>query len=304
MYPANLMTGVILRVGLKIYIDGKFYEKEDAKVSVFDHGFLYGDGVFEGIRAYNGRVFRLVEHVDRLYRSAKTILLDIPMTKEAMVKAVVETLKVNNFRDAYIRLVVSRGAGNLGLDPRSCAKPCVVVICDGLQMYPEDLYNNGLEIMTVSTRRNSPQCLDPNVKSLNYLNNILAKIEVTRAGKGEGLFLNADGYVTEATGDNIFIVKRGKLLTPPPYLGILDGVTRTTILEVAEKAGVPAEEKVFTLYDLYNAEECFMSGTAAEAIPVVAADGRVIGDGRPGEVTKRLIKDFRELVANEGVPIQ
>lgn len=290
-------------MALQVYIDGKFVPKEDAKVSVFDHGFLYGDGVFEGIRAYNGRVFRLREHVERLFRSARAITLEIPMTIEAMEDAVIQTLRVNGFDNAYIRLVISRGIGNMGLDPRSCPKPCVIIIADNFLMYPETMYTHGLEVITVSTRRNSPQSLDPNIKSLNYLNNILAKIEVNRAGLGEGIMLNLQGFVAEATADNIFLVRDGKLLTPPANMGCLEGVTRGTVMELAEGIGITVVEAVLTQFDVYNAQECFLTGTGAEVIPVVKVDGRTIGDGHPGEITRKLIGIFRNFVASEGVCI-
>ncbi len=291
-------------MGLIVYLNGEFVDEEEAKVSVFDHGVLYGDGVFEGIRAYNGRVFRLDEHIDRLYESAKSILMDIGMTKDEICEALLETLRRNKLRDAYIRLVVTRGKGDLGLDPRSCKKPTVYIITSGVQLYPEELYEKGLEVVTVPTRRNIVEGVNPRIKSLNYLNNIMAKIEANLAGVSEAILLNSEGYVTECTGDNIFIVKNGEVITSPPYLGILEGVTRNAILEVAAKLGYPTAEKVFTRHDVFVADECFLSGTAAEMIPVVKVDGRTIGDdGRPGNVTRDLMKAYRELVVSEGTEI-
>ncbi|KUK35712.1 MAG: branched-chain amino acid aminotransferase [Clostridia bacterium] len=291
-------------MGLVIYLNGEFVDEEEAKISVFDHGVLYGDGVFEGIRAYNGRVFRLRQHIDRLYESAKSILLDIGMTKEEMSEALLETLRRNNLRDAYIRLVVTRGKGDLGLDPRMCSKPTVFIIAAQIQLYPEELYEKGLEVVTVPTRRNIVEGVNPRIKSLNYLNNILAKIEANLAGVSEAILLNSEGYVTECTGDNIFIVKNGEVITPPPFLGILEGVTRNSILEIAEKLGYRTAEKVFTRHDLYVADECFLTGTAAEVVPVVKVDGRVIGeDGKPGKITATLIREFRKLTAVDGTEI-
>lgn len=286
-----------------IYLDGKFVPEEEAKVSVFDHGLLYGDGVFEGIRAYNGRVFRLTEHLVRLYNSAKAILLEMPITISEMEEAVLETLRQNKLRDAYIRLVVTRGKGDLGLDPRKCDKPTVFIITDGITLYPEETYKNGLKLVTVPTRRNAPEAINPNIKSLNYLNNILAKIEAARAGAAEAIMLNNEGYVAECTGDNIFIIKNGKVATPSPALGGLPGITRDAVIEVARKMGYTVEETFFTRYDLYTADECFLTGTAAEAIPVVELDGREIGDGKPGPITQKLISAFRELANSEGTTI-
>jgi branched-chain amino acid aminotransferase len=291
-------------VGLIIYLNGEFVDEEEAKVSVFDHGVLYGDGIFEGIRAYNGRVFRLDEHINRLYESAKSILLDIGMTKDEMCEALLETLRTNNLRDAYIRLLVTRGKGDLGLDPRNCGKPTVVIIAAQVQLYPEELYEKGLEVVTVPTRRNVVEGVNPRVKSLNYLNNIMAKIEANLAGVSEAILLNSEGYVTECTGDNIFIVKNGEVITSPPFLGILEGVTRNSIMEVAKEMGYSVAEKVFTRHDIFTADECFLSGTAAELVPVVKVDGRIIGeDGKPGEISKALIKEYRKLVQSEGTAI-
>ncbi|MDD3315232.1 MAG: branched-chain-amino-acid transaminase [Syntrophaceticus sp.] len=291
-------------MGLIIYLNGEFVDEEEAKVSVFDHGVLYGDGIFEGIRAYNGRVFRLDEHINRLYESAKSILLDIGMTKDEMCEALLETLRTNNLRDAYIRLLVTRGKGDLGLDPRNCGKPTVVIIAAQVQLYPEELYEKGLEVVTVPTRRNVVEGVNPRVKSLNYLNNIMAKIEANLAGVSEAILLNSEGYVTECTGDNIFIVKNGEVITSPPFLGILEGVTRNSIMEVAKEMGYSVAEKVFTRHDIFTADECFLSGTAAELVPVVKVDGRIIGeDGKPGEISKALIKEYRKLVQSEGTAI-
>lgn len=290
-------------MSIQIYIDGKFYPKEEAKISVFDHGFLYGDGVFEGIRAYNGRVWKLDEHLERLYESAKAIMLPIPLTIEETKEATLETLRRNDLHDAYIRLVVSRGAGDLGLDPRKCPKPCVVVIADKIVLYPDELYTTGLKVVSVATRRNHNEALSPRIKSMNYLNNILAKIEANLHGYPEVIMLNSEGYVVEGTGDNIFIMKKGILVTPPPYSGILEGITRNTIMDIARVNGIPVEERLFNRHELYNADECFLTGTAAEAIPVVEADGRVIGDGKPGSITNQLIRAFRELTQIQGTPI-
>lgn len=289
---------------LLIYLDGKLVPEPQAKVSVFDHGFLYGDGVFEGIRAYHGRVFRLQEHIDRLYRSAKAIALEVPVSREEMERLVVSTVKANNLRDAYIRLIVSRGKGDLGLDPRKCPKPSIVCIAGKIDLYPMELYEKGMEIITVTTRRNRPDALNPNIKSLNYLNNIIAKIEVTQAGKCEGLMLNAEGFVAEGTGDNIFIYTHSELRTPPAYAGILEGITRGVVFELAAKTGLTVKEQEMTLLDVYGAEECFLTGTGAEIIPVIKLDGRQIGKGKPGPVTLELIHEFREFTKVEGVPIE
>lgn len=296
---------------MKVYIDGKFYDKKSAKISVFDHGFLYGDGVFEGIRAYNSRVFCLDEHLVRLFESARSICLEIPLTTKQMKDAVLKTLRLNKMKDAYIRLVVSRGEGDLGLDPRKCPVPTVIIITDKITLYPEDKYRDGLRIITVATKRNIPEALNPRIKSLNYLNNILAKIEVNLAGVLEGLMLNKEGYVTEATGDNVFLVyeraengkKRVELCTPPVHAGILEGITRKKVMELARKNGYYVEEKLFTLHDVYTAKECFLTGTAAELIPVVNVDGRDIGKGKPGEITKVLLKAFRAITQSEGTAI-
>lgn len=290
-------------MSIQVYVNGEYYPKEEAKISVFDHGFLYGDGVFEGIRAYDGRVFRLKQHMDRLYNGARAIMLDIPLTKQQMAEVVLETLRRNRLRDAYIRLVASRGEGDLGLDPKKCRKPTIVCITDSIVLYPDKMYEEGLEIITAATRRNPPEAVNPQMKSLNYLNNIMAKIEANLAGASEALILNVDNYVAECTGDNIFIVKDGVLITPPIYAGLLIGVTRNAIIETAQKLGIKVEERLFTRYELYTADECFLSGTAAEAIPVVKADGRTIGEGKPGLITKRLLVAFKQLIKNDGEKI-
>lgn len=287
-----------------VYIDGELLPNSQAKVSVFDHGLLYGDGVFEGIRAYNGRVFRLREHLRRLYRSAQAIMLAVPLAPEGLEEAVLETLRANALRDAYIRLVVTRGVGDLGLDPAKCTGgPCTIIIADKIELYPARFYEEGLELNTVTTRRNLPQALSPAIKSLNYLNNVLAKIEVSRAALQEGVMLNHEGYVAEATGDNIFIADGGALITPPASAGILEGITRAVVMELAAAMGVPVREERFLQYDVYTAGECFLTGTAAEIVPVIKVDGRVIGTGKPGNITRQLMLRFRELTSNEGVPI-
>ena len=288
---------------MKIFIDGKYCSERDAKVSVFDHGLLYGDGVFEGIRAYHGRVFKLKEHIDRLFYSAKAILLEIPMSHAALMKATVETCRANKLRDGYIRLVVTRGVGTLGLNPRTCKKPSVIIIADKIQLYPPEYYQRGLDIITVPTVRNLHSALNPAIKSLNYLNNILAKIEANNAGVEEAVMLNAEGFVAECTGDNLFIVKNRALFTPPLSAGALYGITRQTVIELAEEAGLKVSEPNLTRYDLFNADECFLTGTGAELIPVVKIDGRVIGTGKPGPITRRLEEDYHALTKVSGEPI-
>jgi branched-chain amino acid aminotransferase len=288
---------------MKIFIDGKYYSGRDAKVSVFDHGLLYGDGVFEGIRAYHGRVFKLKEHIDRLFCSAKAILLKLPMSHAQLMKATVETCRKNNLRDGYIRLVVTRGVGTLGLNPRSCKRPSVIIIADKIQLYPPELYQRGMEIVTVPTTRNLHSALNPAIKSLNYLNNILAKIEANNAGCEEAVMLNAEGFVAECTGDNLFIVKNRALFTPPLSAGALYGITRQTVIDLAEEAGLKVFEPNLTRYDLFNADECFLTGTGAELIPVVKIDGRVIGTGKPGPITRRLEEDYHALTKVSGEPI-
>ncbi len=288
---------------MKIYIDGQLYEKEDAKISVFDHGLLYGDGVFEGIRFYDRRVFRLEEHIDRLFDSAQAICLKIPLTREEVIRATIDTIKANELDDGYVRLVVTRGSGDLGLDPSHCPKATVIIIASKITLYPQEMYENGLGVVTCATRRIPHGALSPMVKSLNYLNNVLAKIEAANAGAGEGLMLNEHGYVAECTGDNIFIVKRGKIYTPPISSGALAGVTRAVVFEMAREAGIEISEPDMTRYDIFTADECFLTGTAAELIPVVSLDRRTIGDGKPGPVTKRLMTRFHELTQSSGTVI-
>lgn len=287
----------------KIYINGAFVSKADAKVSVFDHGFLYGDGVFEGIRAYNGKVFELDEHLRRLYKSAHVITLKIPLAMEELKNALLETLRINKLQDAYIRLIVSRGEGDLGLDPRKCSRGSVIIIADKIQLYPEEIYKKGLGIITVPTQRNMLEALNPCVKSLNYLNNIMGKIEAINAGAEEAIMLNRDGLICECTGDNIFIYRGGVLYTPPSYIGALEGITRAVIMKLAESEGIPAKESPFARYELYTSEECFLTGTAAEIVPVIKIDGRQIGEGNPGTITMMLLKKFREYAENNGVKI-
>lgn len=282
-------------MALKVYVAGTLYDKDDAKVSVYDHGLLYGDGVFEGIRSYAGKVFRMEAHLDRLWDSAKAIWLQIPMTKAEMAKAIEDTLAVNGIKDGYIRVVVTRGAGTLGLDPNRCSNPQVIIITDHIALYPEEIYQKGLEIITVSTQRNHPAALSPRVKSLNYLNNILAKIEGLQAGVIEALMLNHKGEVAECTGDNIFIVRARRLVTPPNEAGILEGITRDAVMDIARSAGIDVCEMPLTKHDIYIADECFLTGTAAEVVPVVKVDSRSIGDGRPGPITRDLIERFHQL---------
>lgn len=286
-----------------IYIDGDYFSPEDAKISVFDHGLLYGDGVFEGIRCYNGYVFKLDEHLERLYDSAKSLMLKIPIPIEVMKESVLETLRRNQLREGYIRLLITRGIGDLGLDPEKCSNPSVIIIADKIALYPKHYYEDGLEIVTVSVRRNYPEAINPRIKSLNYLNNILAKIEGKQSGAVEALMLNSDGYVAECTGDNIFVVKDEVIVTPPPHLGILEGVTRNCVITLAREAGFEVEERVFTRHDIYIADECFLTGTAAEVIPVVKLDQRVIGNGEPGKVTQKLIAAYRHYANNFGTLI-
>ena len=290
-------------MGMNIYVDGKFFREREAKVSVLDHGLLYGDGVFEGIRAYNSRVFKLKEHIDRLFYSAKSILLTIPVTREEMVAAVLLTCRRNKIRDGYIRLVVTRGVGTLGLNPNRCKNPTVIIIAGKIQLYPPELYQKGMGIVTVPTVRNLHSALNPAIKSLNYLNNILAKIEANHAGCEEAVMLNAEGFVSECTGDNLFIIKQGQLMTPPLSAGALYGITRRVVMEIAEESGLKVSEPNLTRYDLFNADECFLTGTGAELVPVVKIDGRVIGDGRPGPHTSRLVAQYQALTKASGEPI-
>jgi branched-chain amino acid aminotransferase len=279
---------------MKVYIDGRYYAPEEARISVFDHGLLYGDGVFEGIRIYGGRVFRLGEHIGRLYESAAAILLGIPMTEEEMEAAVVDAVRVNAKENGYIRLIATRGEGPLGIDPGTCKRATVIIIVSDIQLYPEEYYLKGIEIITSSTRRVPPECLDPRIKSLNYLNNILAKLEARQAGCFEAVMLNTNGFVAECTADNIFIVKHGALLTPAAHHGALEGITRAVVMEAAKSRGIAAVEATLAPYDLYNADECFLTGTGAEIVPVVRIDGRTIGSGRPGPVTGKIIAAFRD----------
>jgi branched-chain amino acid aminotransferase len=285
---------------MKVWIDGQLVDESEAKVSVFDHGLLYGDGVFEGIRMYHNRIFKLEEHIERLYWSAKAILLEIPMTPAELTQACVETCKANGLRDGYIRLLVTRGKGTLGLDPRRCPKPSVIIIAATIQLYPEKYYDEGLTIVTVPTTRNLVNSVNPAIKSLNYLNNILARIEANNAGVEEAILLNSEGFVAECTGDNVFIVHKGRLLTPPLSAGALYGITRGTVLDCAKELGIAWAEPQLTRYDVYIADEMFLTGTAAEMVPVVKVDGRVIGNGKPGPVTLQLMKAFREKTKTDG----
>ncbi len=288
---------------MKIYLDGKFVEAADAKISVFDHGLLYGDGIFEGIRLYQGNVFRLEQHLERLWYSAKAIMLEIPIPRPEMAVAVCESCRQNGLRDGYIRLVVTRGVGDLGLSPWLCPKPSVFIIADKISLYPPEYYATGLAIVTVPTRRLGPASLPPAVKSLNYLNNILAKLEARQAGALEAVMLNDQGFVAECTGDNIFIVHHGRLFTPAAQEGALKGITRDTIFDIAASLGVPLEEHQLTRYDLWNADECFLTGTGAEVVPVVKLDGREIGSGKPGPISHRVLAEFHRRVVAEGTRI-
>lgn len=286
-----------------IYLNGEFVTKEDAKVSVYDHGFLYGDGIFEGIRIYNGNIFKCKEHLDRLYDSAKSIDLNMPLSYAEMEVALAETIRKNGLRDGYIRLVVSRGPGDLGLDPRRSPKASVIIIVEQLAIYPEEAYVNGLKTISVSPRRNLPDALNPKIKSLNYLNNILVKIQANLSGVGEAIMLNSQGYVAEGSSDNIFIIKRGVVFTPPTYCGALEGITRLAIIELCEKLGIKLKEEPFTLHDVYVADEVFFTGTAAEVIAVREVDGRTIGSGKAGPITTRLLKEFRGIVEQDGFKV-
>ena len=288
-------------MSLQVYINGEYFDKKDAKISVFDHGLLYGDGVFEGIRSYNRLVFKLEEHIDRLYESAHGIMLKIDLSRKEIIKAVLDTLKLNKMDDAYIRLIVTRGIGDLGLDPRKCKNASIIIITDKIQLYPEKLYKDGLRLITVPTPRNIPEALNPQIKSLNYLNNILAKIEAINVGYEEALMFTASGYVAECTGDNIFIVKDNKLITPPSYLGILKGITRAACMDIGKKIGIEVREDVLTRHNLFTADECFLTGTAAEIIPVVSIEKRVVGSGKPGKMTLKFMKEFKELTRKDGV---
>jgi branched-chain amino acid aminotransferase len=288
---------------MKVFISGNLVDEQDAVVSVFDHGLLYGDGVFEGIRAYNGRVFLLDEHIERLYDSAKAIALDIPMSKEEMSQAVVDVCKANDIADGYIRLVVTRGKGTLGLNPYLCKKAEVIIIAAKIQLYPQELYDNGLKIVTVGTIRNHPEAINPRIKSLNYLNNVMAKIEAINAGCMECLMLNHKGEVAEASGDNVFAIKNGIITTPPSTCGALEGLTRNKVIQLARDAGYEVREAPMARYDLYVADEVFLTGTAAEIISVVDIDKRGIGDGKPGNITAELAKLYHECASSEGTPI-
>src|SRR6184192_1133023 len=287
----------------KIFIDGKFYSEANAKISVFDHGLLYGDGIFEGIRFYNGRVFRLEEHLHRLWDSARSICLEIPMTMRNMTEAVLETIRQNHLRDGYIRLLVTRGIGNLGLNPEQCKNPRVIIIAATIALYHEDFYKKGLTIVTCATRRSNPAALNPAVKSLNYLNNVMARVEANLAGADEALMLNDAGNVAECTADNVFIVKHGQIFTPPVASGALRGITRSVVFEIAAELGVKVSETDITRHDVFVADECFLTGTAAEIVPVVKADGRPIGTGKPGPITARMVARFREMTRETGTPI-
>ncbi|WP_226577128.1 branched-chain-amino-acid transaminase [Halobacillus litoralis] len=286
-----------------IYMSGEYVRKEEAVVSVYDHGFLYGDGVFEGIRVYDGNIFKLDDHLDRLYDSAKSIMLQIPYEKEELEEIIAETVRKNQLETAYIRVVVSRGAGNLGLDPATCAEPRLVVIAEALALFPKELYERGVRLASVSYRRNRPDVLPPQVKSLNYLNNILVKMEANQKGVDEALMLNDQGYVTEGSADNIFIVKKGTIYTPPTYLGALEGITRNAIMDLAEEKGYKVKEQPFTRHDVYVADEVFLTGTAAEVIAVVEVDQREVGDGKPGVITNHLLSEFRKITTTDGYKV-
>lgn len=285
---------------MKVYVNGKFVSKNEASVSVFDHGFLYGDGAFEGIRAYDRLVFRLDEHIDRLFETTHTMMIKIPLSKKELERAIIATLKENKIDNGYIRVVVTRGVGDLGLDPKKCyGEPTVIIIADKITLYPAELYKKGMEIITVPTVKNHPEAINPQLKSLNYLNNILAKIEASNSGFNEAIMMDQSGYVAECTGDNIFIAKHGRLSTPPH--GRLKGITLAAVMDLAQKFKIPAEERLFTRHEVYNADECFLTGTAAEIIPVVKVDGRVIGNGKPGIITVKMIEAFHSVTRKDGV---
>jgi branched-chain amino acid aminotransferase len=288
---------------MEVYIDGDWHPREAAKISVFDHGLLYGDGVFEGIRVYARRIFRLEAHLERLYASARALALTPPVSAVEMAAIVRDAVARNRCEDGYIRLVLTRGAGELGIDPTSCPRPSVIVIVDEVRVYPRDLYENGIKVITSATRQVSHQSVDPRVKSLNYLKNVLAKIDALRAGAQEAILLNAEGFLAECTADNLFVVRDGRLLTPSPHDGALEGITRGVVLQLAAEAGVEAAESRLTRYDVYTAAECFVSGTGAELMPVVEADGRTVGDGKPGRITRKLTTAFHALVRKEGNPV-
>ncbi len=287
-----------------IYLNGEYVPRSEAKVSVFDQGILYGDGVFEGIRVYNGRIFKCQEHIDRIFYAAKAIMLEMPLTKDEFKEALIETCRRNKIVDGYIRPVVTRGVGVLGLNPRNSKVPTIFIIAASITLYPDEMYEKGMPIVTATQRRNMATIVDPQIKSLNYLNNILAKIEANQAGVQEALMLNHDGIVAECTGDNIFIIKDGVIITPPIHVGILDGITRQTVMDLAEELGYKVVEKEFTLFNVYSADECFLTGTAAEVIPVTSVDERVIGDtGEVGQITKELIAAFKKYTQSTGEPI-
>ncbi|HOV21735.1 MAG TPA: branched-chain-amino-acid transaminase [bacterium] len=290
-------------MGLTIYLNGKFVSEEEAKVSVFDHGLLYGDGVFEGIRSYNGKIFKLDEHLKRLYNSAKAILLEIPLEFSELKEATIQTVRTNKLKDSYIRIVVTRGVGDLGLDPNKCKIPTLFIIASKIQLYPEVVYEKGIDVVAVATRRNANESINPAIKSLNYLNNILAKIEANNAGATEGIILNQDGFVSEGTGENIFIVKGDTLSTPPVSVGTLEGITRDIVMELGKNIGLKVKEDNITRYDIYTCEEMFLTGTAAEIVPVVKVDGRIIGSAKPGKITKKIRDEFINLTQVEGVPV-
>ncbi len=291
-----------------VYVNGSYVSEEEAKVSVFDHGFLYGDGVFEGIKAYNGRIFALDEHVDRFFESAQSIQLTLPLTRSEMKQAIIETVKRNKLKDAYIRPVASRGKGALGLDPRGCKQATVVIIVDAEIRHPEDtggtsLSQKGIKVITTTFRRNGPDVLSPRVKSTNYLNNILAKLQANAVGVQDAIFLNGQGFVCELTGDNLFIVKDSKMITPPLWFGILDGLTRRAILKIGRDMGLESTEEPLTLHDLYTCDECFCTATRVEVLPIVWVDGRQVGNGAPGPITAKITKNFLELANREGTPV-
>lgn len=288
---------------MEIYINGKYYSRAEAKISVFDHGLLYGDGVFEGIRVYNRRIFKLQEHLERLYESAKAIDLKIPIDRDQMEKDVLEVVRRNQLSDAYIRLVVTRGVGTLGLDPYKCRQPQVIVIVDKIALYPKEFYEKGMAVITVATQRNLPEAVNPRIKSLNYLNNILAKIEAINAGVEEAIMLNSFGLVSECTGDNIFAVRKGVVVTPSISMGVLEGITRNVVVDLVREKNISVKQVVMTRHDLFIADECFLTGTAAEIVPVIKVDGRLIGDGKPGPITRELSESYHRLTREEGVEV-
>lgn len=301
--PAKSKTPHSAKKALQIYIDGEFFDEADAKISVFDHGLLYGDGVFEGIRFYNGRVFRMEEHMERLWESARSICIEIPISRREMDEALLETIRQNNLRDGYVRLIVTRGVGNLGLNPAQCKRPSIIIIASTIALYPEEVYRKGLTVVTVPTRRMSAAMLNPAIKSLNYLNNVLARIEANLAKADEALMLNDIGNIAECTADNLFVVKRGRVMTPPITAGALRGITRSVVFDIAAELGIKISEPELTRHDVYIADEAFLTGTAAEVIPMVKVDGRTIGNGEPGPITTRMIARFRELTRESGTPI-